>query len=276
MNALLRVRALVVRLSGRRVVDEVSLDVGAGEVVGLIGPNGAGKSTLVRSMAGMLPAYSGEVRLGDLPVARSRPRELARLLAYIPQDTAMPFDLPAREVVAMGRYARHHRVGPTPAAAYRVADAALDTVGAAHLGAAPVARLSGGERQLVQLARAMAQEPRVILLDEPTAALDLHRQLHVLRLLRDQAAQGRGIAVVLHDLNHASRFCDRVVLLDGGRVRASGEPDHVLTEARLAGTYRVRATVRDDEDTRARRVTALHNLETAPPEGGASQIQEIR
>lgn len=274
MNAFLRVRALEVELSARRVVDGVSLDVRVGEVIGLIGPNGAGKSTLVRSMAGILPASSGEVWLGDTRIDRSRPRELARRLAYIPQDTAMPFDLSVRQVVAMGRYAHRGRFSPASQADHRLVDSALDMAGAAHLRDASVAELSGGERQLVHLSRAMAQQPQVILLDEPTAALDLHRQLHVLRLLRVQAAQGRGIAVVLHDLNHAARFCDRIVLLDGGRIRASGTPGRVLTQARLAETYRVHAAIRDDEDTGARRVTALHNLDTTPPEGGTAKNQD--
>jgi iron complex transport system ATP-binding protein len=274
VNAYLRVRELTVTLSGNRIVDGVHLDVDAGEVVGLVGPNGAGKSTLLKAMAGALPLARGEIWLGDTPVGRSRPRELARLLAYVPQDTAMPFEFSARDVVVMGRYAHHGRFSPTTASDYAQADAALKDVGATHLADHLVTRLSGGERQLVHFARAIAQQPQAILLDEPTAALDLHHQIHVLSLLRKQAAQGRAVAVVLHDLNHAARFCDRIVLLDGGRIEASGAADQVLTAARLARTYEVAATVRDDEDTHARRVTALRTLPAAAPQDMTTHTSE--
>jgi iron complex transport system ATP-binding protein len=263
VTAYLRVRELAVALSGKRVVDGVNLDVDAGEVVGLVGPNGAGKSTLLKAMAGVLPVTAGDIRLGDVPVGRSRPRELARRLAYVPQDTAMPFDFRVRDVVVMGRYVHHGRFSPTTPSDYAHADAALEVVGATRLARHLVTRLSGGERQLVHFARAIAQQPQAILLDEPTAALDLHHQVHVLSLLRKQAGQGRAIAVVLHDLNHAARFCDRIVLLNGGHVEASGPPEQVLTAARLAETYDVTATVRLDEDTHARRVTALRTLPVA-------------
>jgi iron complex transport system ATP-binding protein len=257
----IKTRDLSIALGGRRVVDGVSFEVDAGQVVGLVGPNGAGKSTLLKAMAGLIPTESGTVVVEDQTLGRIRLRKLARQVAYVAQETSIPFEFSALDVVVMGRYAHQGRFSPTTAADYDHARDALDAVGVAHLAERIVTTLSGGERQLVHLARGIAQQPRAILLDEPTSALDLRHQLHVLALLREQAARGRAIAVVLHDLNHAARFCDRIVLLDEGRVAAAGLPREVLTPARLADAYGITATVRDDADTGTLRVTALSTKE---------------
>ncbi|AYY12322.1 ABC transporter ATP-binding protein [Actinobacteria bacterium YIM 96077] len=255
--SLMRADGVRVDIDGRTIVDGVRLSVAAGEMAGLIGPNGAGKTTLLRVLAGVQPAAHGDVRVGDAPLLALRARERARRLAYVPQDTTLDFDFTAHDVVLMGRHPHVGRFEPLRPADYEVARTMLAEAGATRLAGQLVTTLSGGERQLVHLAKALAHEPDVLLLDEPVAALDLRHQLQVLGLLRRQATRGLAVVAVLHDLEHAARFCDRLFLLDGGRLVAAGTPREVLTEKTLADVYGVRAVVDDDVATGALRVTAL-------------------
>jgi cobalamin transport system ATP-binding protein len=216
---------------GRRpVLAGVSLAVAAGELVGVIGPNGGGKTTLVRILSGVLAPDAGSVRLGGRPLAEHRRRELARRLAVVPQDPTLEFPFTALEVVLMGRSPHLAALG------FPGARAAMARLAVADLENRPLDRLSGGERQRVLLARALAQEPEVLLLDEPTTHLDLRHQAGIYDVVHE-LARGRGVAVVsvLHDLNLAALYCDRLVLLAGGRVVRDGPPAAVL-DAGLLGT----------------------------------------
>ncbi|MFI0943715.1 heme ABC transporter ATP-binding protein [Streptomyces sp. NPDC021020] len=228
-------RELRVRLGTRTVLDGVDLDVTAGEVLALVGPNGAGKSTLLAALAGDLPAAGGAVRIGGAPVAAWGPRQLARRRTVLPQSAPLAFPFTAGEVVRMGRAPW----AGTPLAAQddtAVAEAmaATEAVGFADR---PFPALSGGERARVALARVLAQRAALLLLDEPTAALDLHHQELVLRVCREQAAAGRGVVVVLHDLGLAAAHADRVAVLAAGRVTACGPPPDVLTSPLLTEVY---------------------------------------
>ncbi len=241
MSALLAVRGLRVPLGGRTVVDGVDLAVGEGEMVGLIGPNGAGKTTLLRAAAGLLAPSAGEIAVAGRPIGRHPRRALARLLAYLPQGGDCHWPVTAARVVALGRLPHlgpWRRPSPADDAAIRRALAAADV---GHLAGRRVDALSAGERTRVMLARALATEPRLLLADEPVAALDPYHQLHVMELLRRRAAAGAGVLVVLHDLALAARFCDRLVLMRAGRRLAEGPPETVLTAARLAEAYAVEA-----------------------------------
>jgi iron complex transport system ATP-binding protein len=232
-----------VRFGARVVLRSVSLAVAPGEVLGLAGPNGAGKTTLFRVATRVLRPEHGAVRIaGTLASALTR-RELARRIAVVPQDVTVPFPFRAGEVVLMGR--APHRAGFAfeTAADVERARACLALVGIESLADRPMPELSGGERQLVLVARALAQDPQVLLLDEPTAHLDLRHRAVVLERVREFARAGGAALVVSHDLTLAARTCNRLALLAGGTLAACGAPGDVLEPRILAQVFGVEAEV---------------------------------
>ena len=218
------------------ILDDAAIDIRAGEVHALVGPNGAGKSTLFGVLAGDVTHVAGTVVLDGMDLRRYPARAVARLRAVLLQQNAVSFPFSVAEVVRMGR-APWARTAEEANDDERVAEAmrATEIEGLAHR---TVTSLSGGERARVALARVLAQATGILLLDEPTAALDLKHQEDVLRLVRDRARAGDAVAIVLHDLNAALANADRVTLLDGGRVVATGAPAEVLTAERIAAVYR--------------------------------------
>ena len=235
---MLSVSSLIVRRGSRVVVDGLSVTVAAGEIVALIGPNGAGKSTALKAILGLLE-FNGEVAVGGRAVPAMEPRERARSLGYVPQRSGLLAAMDARNVVAQGRFAHRGMLARLSDADSAAIDAALAAVDAAHLADRPFPQLSLGEQQRVLLARALASGARVILLDEPTAALDVGHALDLLALLRRLAQVGHALLVVLHDLDQVARLADRVVLLDGGKVVATGSAAEVVSAAHLAPVFGV-------------------------------------
>ncbi|MEK6644392.1 MAG: ABC transporter ATP-binding protein [Planctomycetota bacterium] len=219
----------------------VTLDLRGGECWGLVGPNGAGKSTLLRLLAGLVQPSGGNILLDGASLASLSARDRARRIAFLPQH--MPRDLAntALDVVLMGRFP-HRRLGLFESAEdVDIARRSLTLTDAAMFADRTLATLSGGEAQRVHLAASLAQAPSILLLDEPTAALDLRHQLTIFTLLRSLAKRdGLAIVVVTHDLNLAARFCTHVLLLDDGRSVASGTPGDVLTTATLERVYGVK------------------------------------
>ena len=218
-------------------LDGVDLAVAAGEVLAIIGPNGSGKSTLVRIGAGILAPGSGRVVLDGREIGGMSRREIARRLGYLPQHVGSEFDYRVEEVVAMGRFAHLAGAGFLAPRDVAVVDRCLAETEIEAFRHRPLSRLSGGERQRAFLASVLAQEPRLLLLDEPTSALDLHHQVRFFALVRRLALQGIGVAVVTHDVNLASLYCDRVALLRGGRLVEEGTPAQVLRADVLRATY---------------------------------------
>jgi len=233
---MLEARQLSVALGGRRIVHPLDLALGKGELVGLIGANGSGKSTLLRALAGLLPAESGSVSLGGKPLHQVPLREVARTMAYLPQSPECHWPLTADRVVALGRLPFQ---GSSTTLDAQHITRALGAVDALYLRERPVTELSGGERARVFLARALAGDPALLLIDEPAAGLDPYHQLQLMELLQALAREGRGVLVVLHDLGLAARFCGRLFLLDGGKLIASGRPEAVLTDPLLAQAHHV-------------------------------------
>ena len=243
---MLALDAVTVRAGGRLLLDALTLAVAPGEVVAVVGPNGAGKTTALRVLAGERVPDDGRSALGGAPLSGVAPDRLARARAVLPQQSSLGFDFSALDVVQLGR--TPHRA---PRADDRAAvGRAMERAGVAHLAARRYPTLSGGEQQRVHLARTLAQldgtdGDRYLLLDEPTSALDLAHQHAVLQTARDEAARGVGVLAVLHDLNHASQYADRVAVLAGGRLVACGAPRDVLTPAVVRCAFGITVLVTD-------------------------------
>jgi len=240
---------LTIGYSGHVVGRDLDVALETGEVLALLGPNGGGKTTLLKTLLGLLAPQHGEVRLADRPLSAYTDRERARLLAYVPQSHYTTFAFTVETVVLMGRTA-HGNLFSRPNNADRDAAArALDRFGIAHLRERPYTELSGGERQLVMLARALAQEPQFIVLDEPTASLDFGNQGRVMHEILALKAAGHGVLFTTHDPNHAMRTADRVYLLRQGARIAEGAPGAILDRHQLEALYGTPVELITDRDT---------------------------
>ena len=238
----LRFEAVSAQVGGRTLLSAIDFEVGPGEVVGLVGRNGVGKTTLLRIASAALAPGSGQVWLGPDRVTQITRRALARRIALVPQDLHVPFPFRVGELVLMGRAPHRPLIGLESEEDVERTLAALARLGIAHLADRQITTLSGGERQLVLFARALVQEPHVLLLDEPTAFLDLKHRVEVLREVRSFARTGGGALVVSHDLSLAARSCDRVVLLGEGGIVAEGPPIDVLTPDNLRVAFEIEAS----------------------------------
>ncbi len=221
----------------RVVGSALDVRLSTGEVLALLGPNGGGKTTLLKTLIGLLQPKAGEVRLGDRGLGGYGSRERARLIAYVPQSHAATFAFTVETVVLMGRTA-HGGLFSRPTSSDRaIAARMLERFGIAHLAERPYTMISGGERQLALLARALAQEPQFVVLDEPTASLDFGNQGRVIRELRALAASGHGVLFTTHDPNHAMAAANRAYLLRGGTQVGEGAVTDVLTLEKLSALY---------------------------------------
>jgi len=234
-------RGLRVSLKGREVLRGLDLAAEPGRLTAVIGRNGAGKTTLLKVLAGLLAPHVGTALLDGADIGTWERGRLARALAYLPQERLVHWALTARAVVALGRLP-YQPFGAGESEADRAAvDMALAAVDATHLAGRPVTELSGGERARVLVARALAQEPRVLLADEPAAGLDPAHQLTLFQHLAALAAAGRTVVVALHDLSLAARFCHTIALVHEGRTLAAGTPQEVLSPEHLAAAYGITA-----------------------------------
>jgi iron complex transport system ATP-binding protein len=239
----LEARGLSFGYEGTPVGEGVDLGLAGGEIVCLLGPNGGGKTTLFRTLLGVLPPIAGEVWVAGRPLASWSRRERARLLGWVPQAHAGLFAFTVEDVVLMGRTARRGRFAAPSRRDHDAARSALERLGIGRLAARVYTQVSGGERQLTLIARALAQEAGVLILDEPTASLDFGNQTKVLAEVRRLAQRGAGIILSTHDPDHAFAIASRVMLMQDGRLVASGTPADVLTAERLREVYGVPVTV---------------------------------
>jgi len=239
MSALLEAKSVTFAYeTGKNVLQSVTVSVYGGRNTGIVGPNGSGKSTLLRILSGLLRPDEGTVTLDGKPLAALSGRQRARQIAFLPQIVNPTFALTVFEVVCLGRYPHAGAWGGLRPADFEVARRCLRETETAGLHNREFTSLSGGERQRVLLAGTLAQEPQLLLLDEPTSSLDIHHEVEVFALLRRLSREGYGIALVTHDLNLAAQYCDSLALLSGEHtVLAAGPPEEVLNETRLSEAY---------------------------------------
>lgn len=245
----LSARNLTLAYAGKDVVHDVSLEIDAGEMVAIVGPNGSGKSTLLRGLSRLHRPQSGHVYLGETDIRRISPRAVARILAILPQDPNGGLDLTVRELTWRGRYPHQGILQRATPADARAVEWALSAADVEQFADRPLGSLSGGERQRAWIALALAQQPRVLLLDEPTSFLDISHQVEVMHLLRRLNHEGMTVVTVLHDLVLAGRFADRVIAVRDGRIEFDGPPLKVFQPGPLERTFGVPMMVLEDPET---------------------------
>jgi len=261
---MISVENVEVSLAGKKVLEDVTARA-EDEFVGVVGPNGAGKTTLIRAANGAAKPNDGVVRVGGDKISSLSSREVSRRVATMPQNTDVSFEFSVEEVVRMGRHPHVPRFGSDEK---NKVENAMERVDVAQFADRSVHEVSGGERQRVLLARCLAQDADVLLLDEPTASLDVNHAVETLSLVRSLVEEGRTAVAAIHDLDLAARFCDRLVLVGDGRVVSSGTPEEVLTEENVEDVFGTPAFVGRDPATGAVRVTALEEHARAS-DGGA-------
>lgn len=237
-----------VSIDDKQLLDDISFRVAQGELVGLIGPNGAGKSTLLKTLVGLTEPTSGKVLFKDQALKGLSLAERGRQIGYVAQGSICHWPMSVRKVVEMGRLPYQRLFRQKSAADLSAIETALETFDVTHLQDRLVSTLSGGERARVMLARAHAGSPQILLADEPTADLDPGHQLHVMNVLQKQARSGTACVVVLHDLNLASRFCDRLYLLQNGRLTGAGPVSEVIKPDHLKQAYGIEALIGQHQD----------------------------
>ncbi|MCL6518578.1 MAG: heme ABC transporter ATP-binding protein [Armatimonadetes bacterium] len=238
MQSLFKLDRLRISYNSVPVLDDISFKVNRGEFLGIIGPNGSGKSTLLRAMTGILPPAAGSVKLEGKEVSQIPSRSLALRIAVVPQEILVTFDFTVLEIVLMGRAPYLGRLEFEDQDDLEIAREALKRTNLLHLANRRIEKLSGGERQRVMIARALAQNTDILFLDEPTAHLDINYQVEILHLLkRENVEYGKTIVVVLHDLNLAAEFCNRLLMLSGGKLYVDGTPEEVITASNVQKVY---------------------------------------
>ncbi|MCQ3931197.1 MAG: heme ABC transporter ATP-binding protein [Chloroflexi bacterium] len=257
------------------LVRDISLQVNGGEILAIVGPNGAGKTTLLKLLAGDLYPQSGQVLLNGQPLHHHKPLELARQRAVMPQQASVSLDFTAYEVALMGRHP--HIRGSETREDHRIVEEALHRTEVLHLREQLYATLSGGEKARVTLARVLAQQTPILLLDEPTSTLDLRHQHMTMQIMRERAKTGVAVVAVLHDLNLAAMYADRVGMIHSGRLEFIGTPDEVLTAANIHAVFGLAVEVLSHPTHQCPLIVPLatNGHVITPPETGASAGRKV-
>lgn len=230
---------LHVSLRNKQILQNITCTFSPGKMIGIIGPNGSGKSTLLKTLATIYPYDHGQIQLDHSSIKKFNRKQIAKTMCYVPQDTNVAVDFSVRQVVQMGRHIHHPLFARESAKDKEIIEEAMQQTNITHLQDQSIQQLSGGQRQLVMIAKALAQDTPIILLDEPIASLDVYYQLYILHMLHRLRLQNKTIIIVLHDLNLAARFCDELLLLQHGRVKQFGLTKDVLTPQLLEDVYHV-------------------------------------
>ena len=242
MNGI-QIESLTFKRKQRAIFDELSVKMPSGQFIGLLGPNGTGKSTLLRLIAGLVPVENGEVFLHNNRLKSLKKKEVARLISYMPQSTHLETNFTVQQVVEMGRYPHKSRFTNWSKEDSAKVDEAIRMTGIHHLRERFVPTLSGGERQLVYLAKVIAQDTSIILLDEPTSDLDIYHQVLVTEIIKRLINQGKTVLAAIHDINYSARICDQCMLIRDGIMIDFGNVDEVLTKTNLSDTFQVDAHI---------------------------------
>lgn len=238
----LSVENISLEINGAAILKDISTSFKAGELVGLIGPNGAGKSSLIKAILGLVDHKGGAIRYDNNPLDAMALRERAKILSYFAQGAPVHWPLTVETIVALGRLPHMNPWRKLNEQDAAIVQAVLEETDTSYLKDRAVTTLSGGERARVLLARVLATEAKFMMADEPTASLDPAHQLQIMDILKDQAASGKGVCVVLHDLSLAARYCDRLILLHEGHLVADGSPDEVLSDERLDQVFGIKVS----------------------------------
>ena len=256
---MLEVKDITVKYGPCEVLRDVSFDLKTGEIIAVLGANGAGKTTLIRALNGTLPISTGEISINSKAIASFSRREIAQAIAVVAQENETKFPVTVLQFVLSGRFARGSAFGWETENDLEIAETALRMCDLTNYDGRLMNELSGGERQRVVLARALATQAKILLLDEPTANLDLAHQALMFRLVRERCRQHESSAIVItHDLNLASEFADRIMLLKNGRVFAIGQPNEVLREENLKEVFNVRVLLDENPASKKVRVTTVY------------------
>jgi len=257
------------------VLSDVSLDAKEGEIIGILGPNGSGKTTLLKCLNRALAPKAGTVLIDDLDYKQLSRREIATRMAVVPQGANINFPFSALDIVMMGRIPEMKRFEGESKNDIEIVKEAMAMTNTEHLADRPMDQISGGERQRIIIARALAQKPRILLLDEPTLHLDVNHQLDILELITDLARKEKlTVMIVTHDLPLAARYCDKVILMKGGFIQASGEVTEVLTSANMRKVFGIEATIYFDERIGAHGVSIIRSTRPGQDEGEAQVTGE--
>jgi len=250
MNLELEIESLYFEYDERMVLSDISFSISKGDFVSIIGPNGSGKSTLLKNLASILKPIKGNIKLEGKKIDEYRAKELARKMALVPQDTNVTYDFSVFDIVLMGRNPYLNRLEKEKQIDFQIVKDSLKLTNTLHLRDRNINEISGGERQRVIIARALAQEPEIILLDEPTSHLDINHQIEILSLLKKLNKEKKMmILLVIHDINLAARFSNKMILLNEGRVLSIGEPEAVITNQNMERAYNVNMLISHNPHT---------------------------
>lgn len=248
-NIPIKINNLYFSRNGRKVIENFSFSVSDGEFLGVIGPNGAGKTTLIKLMLGLLNPYSGEIFIEDKKISDYSSKELSQKIAFVPQENNLDFPMTVLETVLLGRIPHLNRFQLEKDEDYEIARRALKDVDIEGFSDRYANQLSMGEKQLVSIAKALAQETKFVFLDEPTSSLDISHTIQIMNILKGLTKCGKTIISVIHDLNIASRYCDKVLVIDSGAVKGFGAVKDVFTEDIIQDSFSVNVNIQKSELT---------------------------
>lgn len=261
MSSVIEISEIKYRYASNWVLNGISFDVDPGEIVGIIGPNGSGKTTILKLISKVLNLESGNIRLMGQNIASMRHKDMAKIMGVVPQSTSVAFPFTVREVVLMGRSPHLSALQMERQSDMHIADNAMALTDTLELADRNIDELSGGERQRVIIARALAQEPKIMLLDEPTSYLDINHQIEIFDLIRRlNGERGLTVVIVSHDLNMSAEYCDRLILIKNGRVYKEGSPKEVITQADIREVYEAQVVVQDNIVTGAPHIIPVSQL----------------